>query len=130
MFETAINDTAFCGAGFASRYPEDEIGSIWRVLLKEIDELLSGNSRTRFWLNTGHDVTITAILVALGYVNLSGWPPYRSHLAVELYDGDVPSLRFVYNGKILLVGGQDRVSLPRFKMMIAESLSHCLVYTM
>jgi acid phosphatase len=130
MFETAVNDTSFWGAGFYAAYPEDSVAAIWRVLLKEIDELLSGNSRTRFWLNSGHDVTITAILVALGYVNMSGWPPYRSHLAVELYDGDVPSLRFVFNGQVLLVKGQDRVSLPRFKMMIAETLSHCLVYTM
>jgi hypothetical protein len=126
MFETAMNDTAFWGAGFYATYPDEGVGPIWRILIKEIDGLLSGNSRTRLWINSGQDITITTILVALGYVNLRDWPPFRSHLAVELYDGDPPSLRFVYNGKVLLVNGEELITLPRFKLMIVDSLSRCL----
>jgi acid phosphatase len=126
MLETAVNDTAFWGAGFYATCPHDGVGPIWRVLIKEIDELLSGNVRTRFWLNSGHDITITTILVALGYVDLRGWPPFRSHLAVELYDGDPPVLRFVYNGKVLRVKGEEVISLPRFKVKVVDSLSRCL----
>jgi hypothetical protein len=96
------------------------------VLLKEVDLRVSGNSRTKLWINSGHDVTITIVLIALGYVDLQGWPPFRSHLAIELYDAKVPILRFVYNGKVLKVNGEDVITLPKFKMMIVESLSRCL----
>jgi acid phosphatase len=127
MLEVAMNDTAFYSTGFFSYYPDDAIGGIWRVLISSIDAVLSGNARTKFQLISAHDSTLSAILVALGCVELDRIPPYRSHLLVEMYDdGGLVQLRFVYNGEVLKVKGQDLISLPRFKIMIAESLSKCL----
>jgi acid phosphatase len=126
MLDLAMNDTAYYTAGFFSQYSDDAVGGIWRILIKSIDELLSGNARTRFQLISAHDSTLAAILVALGYVDLQGTAPYRSHIAVELYGGDRPHLRFVYNGKVLKVGGEELIPLPKFKLMFVDSLSKCL----
>jgi acid phosphatase len=126
MLELATNDTAYYTSGFFQQNSDDAVGSIWRVLIALIDSVLSGNTRTKFQVISGHDATLAAILVALGHVNLTGEPPYRAHLLVELYGGDIPRLRFVYNGEVLSVRGSEFISLPDFKMMIVPSLTKCM----
>ena len=52
----------------------------------------SGNISIRFGLSGCHDTTLAAVLASLGAFERGRWPPYTSHIAVELFRrGDAPS---------------------------------------
>lgn len=129
-WELAMNDTVYYAAGFFRQYLADAVGPIWRLLLREIQDRLSGVKRSKFTLFSAHDSTLMAIRAGLGYVDESELSPYRSHLMVEMYDDNgAPKLRFVYNGEVMpvLYKGKmlDVISLSQFKNMVAPTLSGC-----
>lgn len=47
-------------------------------------DVLSGDSRTKFALFSGHDTVIAPVLAALGAYDCR-WPPYASHIVFELW---------------------------------------------
>ena len=58
----------------------------------------------------GHDTVIAPVLSALGLKSLCGWPPYASHIAIELWRLDDAEdkksdskfgVRIVYNGNVV-----------------------------
>lgn len=74
-----------------------------------LTEIYSGMARAaknvtpvRFSLYSGHDITITPLLHALG-THDGKWPPYASRVVFELYTKMVPSgdhyIRVLYNGR-------------------------------
>ncbi|KAH3828643.1 hypothetical protein DPMN_130624 [Dreissena polymorpha] len=69
-----------------------------RVQLISKDLIYDG---PKFVIYSGHDVTLTPLLVALGIYD-NKWPPYASRLVIEAVTRDSDGgvfLRFVYNGK-------------------------------
>ena len=44
-----------------------------------------GEKSIRFGLSGCHDTTLAAMLSSLGCFNMEAWPPYTSHVAVELF---------------------------------------------
>ncbi|KAK0630610.1 histidine phosphatase superfamily [Bombardia bombarda] len=43
------------------------------------------NARIRFGISGCHDTTLAAILASLGAFNTNSWPPFTSHIAVEMF---------------------------------------------
>ena len=130
MFERAMNDTVYYAAGFYRKYLADSVGPIWRLLLREVEDRLSGIKRAKFTLFSAHDATLMAIRAGLGYVDETEIAPYRSHLMVEMYEENgYPKLRFVYNGEVLPVTYKGKklelITLSQFKNLVAPTLSGC-----
>lgn len=44
-------------------------------------------SPPKFWLAGAHDTTLAGLLTSLGAFGKNPWPPYSSHIAVELFHG-------------------------------------------
>jgi len=124
MFELAMNDTFFYSGGLYKMFPMICSGGIWRTILELINSILSGRSPTKFALLSGHDTTIMAILASLGIDNQTAIPPYRSHLAIEIYKEN--QIRFVLNGIILKIDDGEYLSFTKLMNMIGQSLKYCI----
>ena len=44
-----------------------------------------GNERVRFGLSGCHDTTLAGVLASLGAYDTDAWPPFTSHLAIEMF---------------------------------------------
>jgi acid phosphatase len=44
-----------------------------------------GEKRVKFGLSGCHDTTLAGVLSSLGCYNMEAWPPYTSHIAIELF---------------------------------------------
>ena len=126
MFELAMNDTSYGSVGFYRMFPKENSGAIWRVILEQTAAILSGQSKAKFALLSGHDITIMALLASLDIVDLSSIPPYRSHLALELYNDPIPSIRFVMNGQVLKPLGEEYLPLSKLLNRVQDSIQVCL----
>ena len=61
------------------------------------------------------------------FANMRGIAPYRSHLAVEMYQSDHgPMLRFSLNGEVITINGQDMISLANLRYMTVNSVKKCI----
>lgn len=126
-FELAMNDTAYYSNGFFDKYRDIPAGPIWRLLFEEINKKLSGETQTKFTVFSGHDTTIAAITAFFGHADMRGIAPYRSHLAVEMYESDNgPLLRFSLNGDIITVNDKETVSVAELKQMTINSVTKCI----
>lgn len=126
MFEVAMNDTSYYSVGFFKEYPDIASGPIWRLLLEAINDRLALANQYKFHFFSGHDTTIGSMLAKLGYSDLSGIPPYRSHILVELYNEERPTLRFSENGKVLKINGKETLTLTEFQRLVLPSLDKCM----
>ena len=108
MVDQALLDVAWYSYGFFDYTPGANGASIWRVALRDFDALLNEKTKKKFWMYSAHDSTIAAVLNSFG---ISGkyLPPYRSHLAIELWQkGDnEPYLRLVLNGDVVKIPAKD-----------------------
>ena len=92
---------------------------IMEHLLNEIDKFYNGTAQNRFTLFSGHDITISTVLIFLGYNNLKYPPPFTSNILVELWKKDSKDyIRFVYNGNVLPFKGKDMILLNEFKNIV------------
>ncbi|KAK8875597.1 hypothetical protein M9Y10_005766 [Tritrichomonas musculus] len=115
-YEQLMSNMAFWEAGFLDFAGNLSYSPIFQLILEHIDKMFSMDEQTaKFILFSGHDVSISAIMVALGYLDLIAPPPFASHLAVELWQTEKPCLRFVYNGEVLQFKGKDLTPLDEFK---------------
>ena len=67
----------------------------------------AGEKEIKFAMSGCHDTTLAAILASLGAFEGEKWPPYTSHIALELFRKSDPSIR-----KPSSETAQDRVSVP------------------
>ena len=64
---------------------------IWHVERKthrestDLANVDASEGDTKIWLAGAHDTTVAGILVSLGAFGNNGWPPFTSHVAVELF---------------------------------------------
>ena len=126
MFELAINDTLYYDAKFFEKFPLESSGSIWRLVFEHLDLILTKKVQYKFSLFSGHDTTILAILISLGYININEIPPYRSHLLMEIYQDKEILIRFIFNGKLILINNEEFISLSNLKLKLINSLNKCL----
>lgn len=97
---------------------------IIEMLMAEIDAFYAG-ARQRFTLFSGHDVTISAVLLFLGVGGLKAPPPYASNVLVELWRSGSGSdfVRFVYNGDVLPFMGKDMTPLAELRDAVRRRYS-------
>jgi acid phosphatase len=131
VFDQAIKDWALYSWGPLNQTRGVGASAILRQLFGAIDTSLSGGSREKFWLYSGHEKTLVALLSALG-VNGDFLLPFRSHLAVEIWQvSGHRKARFVLNGSpvgIDLFGGESLVSYGDLKARLDPYLHYCTVF--
>ena len=116
IYDKLMSNMAYWETGFLNFTGNLSYMPIFELIMNHIDKMFSMDEQTaKFFLFSGHDVTIAAVLVALGYVDLTAPPYFASHLAVELWQLDKPHLRFVYNGDVVPFRGKDLIPLDEFK---------------
>jgi len=98
------------------------IGRFIGEILSNIKNKISGLITQKFYLLSGHDTTLGPVLSALQAFGPYGWPPYASHIVIELLS-DVSGNYFVtvtYNSqKLVLPGcGQFICTLDNFTKLI------------
>ena len=74
---------------------------------------IGGERQIKFGLSGCHDTTLAAILSSLGAFEGEKWPPYTSHLAIELFRKDdeimsSPELKSPQKPRMLSFGGTKR----------------------
>lgn len=95
---------------------------IVRELMNVITKFNDGENRYKFALFSAHDVTLTAVLNLIG-VNINFIPPFRSHLAFEVWDvNSILHIRISFNGEIV----HDLTTLSDFEEKISPYLNQCL----
>jgi hypothetical protein len=114
VYEQMVSDLAVLGYGY-NVFKEQTYGPLRKLLLDEIEAQYAGESKVRFTLLSGHDLTLIAVLSAIGYYNDTMSPPCGSQLAVELWYVNRPMLRFVLNGEVIKVQGKEMIPLSTFK---------------
>ncbi|XP_061415781.1 lysophosphatidic acid phosphatase type 6-like [Lethenteron reissneri] len=77
------------------------IGRLLDTLLSNIDKYMCGKMKENLVLFSAHDTTLLPLLVGLRVFD-GRWPPFASHVAIELHVEPVSRrafVRLVYNGK-------------------------------
>lgn len=120
MYSHMLSDVAIFESGFFGYAGNLTYGPIWELIMNAIDRYYGLEEKARFYLFSGHDVTVSALLAGLGYIDLVAPPPYASHFAVEIWYTTRPHLRFVFNGDVVPVDGQDLVPLTEFKKIVVR----------
>ena len=95
--------------------------SILREVLQSMNEYISGVTNTKFYLMSGHDVSIVSALNVVG-VNVTEVPPFASHLSFELWNvNETYYVRAALNGEVLL----EPIQYNEFRYMVAPYISYC-----
>jgi len=92
------------------------IGYFAKELLENIQAkvALNSNFTPKYLMYSGHDTTLGALLSAFGVYD-GHWPPYASHIELELWSDSISSYQFVqvkYQGTGLRVPGCSAVLCP------------------
>lgn len=128
----AIKDIAYYSYGYFNTSRGVAASMIWRHLFKDMDDFIGKKPGLgKFRLYSAHDTTIAALLVSLGFYD-EKLPPFRSHLAIELWrvKGSL-KLRVVFNGEPVGIDFMDGQSLVDYialktKMASRGDLGYCL----
>lgn len=77
------------------------IGFFVKEMFKEVADMMDNESKLKFILYSGHDVTLMPLQLAFN-ISDGVWPPYASQLIFEVYQmsDNSFSLRILYNGKV------------------------------
>lgn len=84
-----------------------------RTVLLTPESPTGGERQIKFGLSGCHDTTLAAVLSSLGAFDGEKWPPYTSHLAIELFRKDdeiasTPDLISPQKPRMLSFGGTKR----------------------
>ena len=60
-------------------------GNLLQELNNRINNFINGQTKPALVFYSGHDTTVGPLMGTLGVVN--GWPPYASHVEIELWAG-------------------------------------------
>ena len=77
------------------------LGKLFQMILHNMETTQAGTNPHKFMLYSGHDTTIGPVLAALG-IPLTEYPPYASHILVELFQNTTDGSYHVglqYNGE-------------------------------
>lgn len=115
LFYFLNTNIAFYVTGFIDFVGKKAFGPIVNLFADHLKKFLDRKTDVKFTLFSGHDVTLSAFLLAFGIKNNDGVPPYASHLAAELWERDNKLvLRFVMNGEVLNINNSDTVGVDDF----------------
>jgi acid phosphatase len=131
VFAQAIADLALFSWGPLNQTRGVGASAILRQLFSAFDESLAGRSPEKFFLFSGHEATLVALLSTIG-VRRQSVSPFMSHLAVEVWAvGGVQKVRFVLNGDpvgIDLFGGESLVEYKQLKDALDPYLHYCTAF--
>lgn len=126
IFDELINDTSYFVTDFFGYIRPIADKPIFNELFNEIDAFYRGEKQNRFTLFSGHDVSIAAVLVGLGYPKGKETPPpYASHLTAELWRKDsIDYIRFTLSGDVVKFRGNELTPYNEFKAIYDEYSSN------
>jgi len=109
LIDSVLNISSFVLHALADT-PEAQrliIGRFVGELLTNIKNKISGSITQKFYLLSGHDTTIAPILSSLQSFGPYGWPPYSSHIVIELLSDDSGNyfVTVTYNSQKLVLPG-------------------------
>ena len=102
------------------------LGPFFQTLLDNMQAVISGNApMPKFMLFSGHDTSVGPLLAALGVFD-GTWPPYASHVSLELYVNSSTKAAYVrtlYQGDVVVVPGcSDFCSFSTFSGILSRSI--------
>lgn len=129
IFQQGVEDIAYYSYGFFNYTHGAVAGAILRQVLGDLQLAADKKDDARFFFYGAHDSTIAAIEEAIGFTNFKDnvLPPYRSHLAIELWEAKgEKKVRFVLNGTPLVFpNGNELMSLKELLQNLTEVMSYC-----
>jgi len=84
------------------------IGDFVGEQVRRLEEVINNpNNSPKLTFYSGHDTTLWTLAFAYGFGSLSYWPPYASHMEIEVWQDQSgrANLRFFYNGRQVPVPG-------------------------
>lgn len=107
--------------GFIEFLGEKAFRPIIELFVSHLKKFMNNETKVKFTLFSGHDITISAFLLGLGIVNRDGIPPYASHLAAELWEMHGKRvLRFAVNGEVLCLNNSETIEVDDFLKKYVE----------
>ncbi|KAH0795365.1 histidine acid phosphatase [Histomonas meleagridis] len=128
IFPELMSDTAYFVQGYFEFMKPLAEKPIFELMFNEIDLINEGKKTQKFTLYSGHDVTLAAIMVGLGYLDLSSPPPFASHITAEIWKvEEVDYIRFTFNGNVLKYKGNELTILKQFREEMKQYLNKEIV---
>jgi len=101
-------------------------GSLLQEIYERMENNLAGEKSPKLVFYSGHDATVGPLMGSLGV--FLGWPPYASHIEIELWNSNNNNDTFPYfvqvkyNGEVYQIQGCDSVFCPynQFEEAIAN----------
>jgi len=94
-------------------------GLLLQELYGRIMSKINGTEPYLMRFYSGHDSTVGPLMALLGYFD--GWPPYASHVEIELWSDSSNNyfVQFKYNGKVVKISGCSSVmcEISEFQQM-------------
>lgn len=89
------------------------VGKLAQQLCDNMKKKVVDNNPYKFYLYSVHDTTIVCLLCAFG-CSVEKWPPFASHIAVELYKNKNEKyfVRMLYCGKVVKFKGYNQAIIP------------------
>ena len=122
IYDELINDTSYFVTYYFGEIRPLADKPIFNELFNEIDAFYKHEKSNKFTLFSGHDVSLAAILVGLGYTKGKETPPpYASHITAELWRKDgVDYIRFTFGGEVIKFRGNEITPYKDFKKIYEE----------
>lgn len=115
LFYFLNSNIAFYVSQFLEFVGKKAYWPIMELFVSNLKKFLDKKTEVKFTLFSGHDVTLSAFLLALGFINRDGVPPYASHLGAELWERkNKLELRFVINGEVLKIKNSETIEVEEF----------------
>ena len=129
MIVQSRKDIAFLSYGLFNITKGRAASPVLREYFRNTDQQLEGKTDKRFWLYSAHDTTIISLLELFGNYD-DALPPFRSHLAIEIWEKSDGKkyVRFDYNGDLVkfdIFNGKTFVEYNEFKKKLQPYLNYC-----
>lgn len=88
------------------------MSTFFEEIINNIEEFISGNITTKYFIFSGHDDTVGPLMMLFGIDQY--WPPYASHVEFELWEDDNSNkfIQLKYNGVSIEVSGCSSTMCP------------------
>lgn len=121
LYSLLNSNLTFGTTGFIEFLGKKAFKPVVEIFANHLKKFLNNETDVRFTLFSGHDITISSFLIALGIVNKEGIPPYASHFAAELWEKkNKRVIRFVINGDVIRINNSDSIDVDEFLIKYVE----------
>lgn len=101
LHKEIMNNMAYMEAGFYKFSTAPSIAPIYKLIMQKLKKVKAKNPKKIFNLFSGHDGTLSALMIAFGE-EIEFPPPFASHFAIEVWkQNDSNVIRASFNGKVI-----------------------------